>query len=131
MPLITLTFTNPINTSVQIGDTVYYIPTLTAGSTTNAFKHNKLSSGTELGLITAIRNREGLLNQTTDPIEIDANCISGNCNVMADDFIMFSKDKSVNTSGLVGYYAKIRLTNASTKKIELFSLGSDITINSQ
>ena len=44
---------------------------------------------------------------------------------------MFSKNKSVNTSGLVGYYAKVKLTNNSKEPVEIFSLGSDITINSQ
>lgn len=133
MPLVTLTFTDPINTSVQVGDIIYYIPTNTAGTTTDAFKHNYLSNGIELGAIIALRNREGLLSQSTDPIEIDVNCITGNCTVPTNPpaFIMFSKDKSANTSGIVGYYAKIRLTNNSTDKIELFSLGSDISINSQ
>lgn len=127
MPLITLTFTNSINTSVQVGDIVYYISTLTAGT----FNYRYLRDGMELGIITAVRNREGLLNQSTDPIEIDVNCIIGNCSVPVGAFIMFSKDKSANTSGVAGYYAKVKLTNNSTEKIELFSLGSDISINSQ
>tara|TARA_R100000458_G_C8162959_1_gene166310 strand:- start:248 stop:643 length:396 start_codon:yes stop_codon:yes gene_type:complete len=131
MPLVTLTFTDPINTSAQVGDMVYFIPTNTIGTTADAFNYNALSNGFEIGEAIAIRNRDGLLNQLTNPIQIDVNCVSGNCNVPSGAFIMFSKNKSANTSGVLGYYAKVKLTNNSKKRIELFSLGSDITINSQ
>ena len=127
MPLITLTFTNSINTSVQVGDIVYYISTLTAGT----FNYRYLRDGMELGIITAVRNREGLLNQSTDPIEIDVNCIIGNCSVPVGAFIMFSKDKSVNNTSLLGYYAEVKFVNTSKEKIELFSISSEVSESSK
>ena len=39
---------------------------------------------------------------------------------------MFAKNKIVNTTSLIGYYAEIEFKNDSNKKIELFSVGSDI-----
>ena len=128
MPLVTLTFNNPINTSAQVGDMVYYIPTLSAGTITDTFNYNYLKNGIELGEIISFQNREGLLSTL---IQIQVNSINGITSVDTGDFIMFSKNKSVNTSGLVGYYAKVKLTNNSKEPIEIFSLGSDITINSQ
>ena len=47
------------------------------------------------------------------------------------DYIMFEKDKQVNSSSLIGYYANVKLTNNSTKKIELFSLGSEVSESSK
>jgi len=133
MPLVTLTFPKALNTSLQVGDTIYHLPALWAGTATDTFRYNYLNNGIELGIVTAIRNRDGFgFFSPTGNIEVDVNCISGNVSGLAKgSYIMFSKDKSANTSGIAGYYAKIKLTNSSTEKIELFSLGSDISINSQ
>ena len=49
----------------------------------------------------------------------------------SDDFIMFSKNKSVNNSSLLGYYAEVKLTNDSDKKAELFALGSEVSESSK
>jgi hypothetical protein len=43
---------------------------------------------------------------------------------------MFSKNKAVNTSGILGYYAEVTLKNDSLKDIELFSVGTGIAISS-
>ena len=44
---------------------------------------------------------------------------------------MFAKDKKVNSSSLVGYYADVEFKNYSSEKIELFSIGSEISENSK
>ncbi len=44
---------------------------------------------------------------------------------------MFSKTNSFNTSSIKGYYAKVRLDNDSTEKIELFAVSSDISESSK
>ena len=49
----------------------------------------------------------------------------------SNDFIMFSKNKSVNNSSLLGYYAEVKLTNDSDKKAELFALGSEVSESSK
>tara|TARA_X000001382_G_scaffold128955_1_gene119827 strand:+ start:73 stop:1071 length:999 start_codon:yes stop_codon:yes gene_type:complete len=41
-------------------------------------------------------------------------------------YYFFVKDTSVNTSGLLGYYAEVKLANNSTSKAELFSIGSEV-----
>ena len=44
---------------------------------------------------------------------------------------MFSKNKEVNNNSLLGYYAEVKLINNSTDKIELFTLGSEVTESSK
>ena len=44
---------------------------------------------------------------------------------------MFAKDKKVNTSSLLGYYADVKFVNNSTTKAELFSVGSEIAESSK
>ena len=46
-------------------------------------------------------------------------------------FIMFSKNDEVNKGDLLGYYAKIKVVNARTAKIELFAVGSDTVKSSK
>ena len=45
--------------------------------------------------------------------------------------ISFAKDKTVNTSSLLGYYASVKFVNNSQEKIELFSIGSEIQESSK
>ena len=47
------------------------------------------------------------------------------------DYIMFEKDKQVNSSSLIGYYADVKLINDSKGEIELFSLGSEVSESSK
>ena len=47
------------------------------------------------------------------------------------DYISFAKDKRVNTSSLLGYYASVKFVNDSKGKVELFSIGSEIQESSK
>ena len=40
---------------------------------------------------------------------------------------LFAKDGVVNTSGISGYYATVKMKNNSTSEAKLFSVGSEIT----
>ncbi len=126
MSTIKITLKNKItNNSIQVGDTAYFItPTTdeTIDSVTstlpNGFIVQDNNSMKEIGKIKKI---------TTDTIHIDnpTNIPS------SDDFIMFSKIKSVNNSSLLGYYAEVKLNNNSMDKVELFSLSSEIAVSSK
>ena len=105
MDQITLTFSRPIQVSVQIGDILYY---------TND------PMGTTVVKIGDVVS-----------INYGANAIL--CNIApqtvrptSDSFILFTKDNKVNTSGIVGYFAEVELRNDSVKKAELFSVGSEV-----
>ena len=46
-------------------------------------------------------------------------------------YIMFAKNHTANTSSLLGYFADVKFENNSTDKIELFSVGSEVTESSK
>ena len=48
-----------------------------------------------------------------------------------NDYIMFGKNKEVNSSSLIGYYASADFVNYSTEKVELFSVGSQVSESSK
>ena len=102
MPLITITFPNNLNVSVQTGDTA-------CTATSNIV---------ELGLINEVGSNYiivdvpfALWNSPNPP--------------SANDFIMFSKDNQANMSSLLGYFALFRFQNNSNQDAELFSIGAD------
>jgi len=137
MPSINIPFPDPINISCQVGDIVYAIGVAAAGGSIapNAFQVANLSTALEIGFIWQITNQEGLIAGV--PISIDVwQTGAGPCNVGGTpcfnpgDFIMFSKDKAVNTSGIKGYYAEATFKNASLGDIELFSIGVGIAASS-
>tara|TARA_R100000963_G_C4573953_1_gene57719 strand:+ start:134 stop:496 length:363 start_codon:yes stop_codon:yes gene_type:complete len=120
MPLLItqLNFDN-INMSAQVGDVVYYS---TLGSPLGGFNQVPTSNTFLLGNIVGIS--------------------AGNISVQYDDqitsppplgaYISFAKDKKVNTSSLVGYYASAKFINTSREKnVELFSVGSEVSESSK
>tara|TARA_R110000796_G_scaffold107482_2_gene218257 strand:- start:282 stop:650 length:369 start_codon:yes stop_codon:yes gene_type:complete len=120
---ITLTFaaTTELNTSLQVGDTVWYVPTNSAGGYNVAPK----SSINKLGRV------EELSFELLQP-QIKVSRYSNQTpSIQNSDFVMFSKDSRANVSSLVGYYAEATLTNNSKDKIELFTVSSEIVASSK
>jgi len=114
MPTTNLTFAQDINVSVQIGDIIYYAPVSINGT------HDTSGGLVELGFVTAI-------NGNTITVEYQTGVALPSIN----DFIMFAKDRSVNMSSLLGYYAEFRIRNNSTTKAELYSISVDVTESSK
>ena len=112
MPTTDLTFPNDINVSVQIGDIIYYTPTTLNGI------HNTAGTIIELGFVTAI-------NGNTITVDYIAAL------PQPGDFIMFAKDRSVNMSSLLGYFAKFRIRNNSQDKAEMYSIAVDMIESSK
>jgi hypothetical protein len=109
-----------VNISAQVGDMIYYI----SGNNENNVRF--------LGKITNI-----------DTVSISNSTASGTTNITviynsaevslppSGAFIFFAKNKQVNTSSLLGYYASVNFVNNSTKKAELFAIGSEISESSK
>tara|TARA_Y100001963_G_scaffold134344_1_gene194867 strand:- start:787 stop:1110 length:324 start_codon:yes stop_codon:yes gene_type:complete len=97
---LTITFNNPINVSVQVGDIVYY-----------------LNSGAvvELGKLLTISGK-------TITCEMDQN----QANPSNNSFILFSKDNRKNLTSITGYYAEVEMKNDSQEYAEIFAVGSEI-----
>ena len=117
--MITIEFTNITNDSLQIGDLAYAITPSPSGGF-----NQSTNTPTFIGPITAI-------TQTTIDVDETEQNVTPPVLPQANDFIMFAKDSSINISGLIGYYAEVKLMNNSTEKAEIFNLSSDISASSK
>ena len=125
---LTFTFDKKINISAQVGDNVYSVDPSSSGG----FEAADLSACKFVGVITEIQHKptkyinvfQDLLNNYTPAGPDPANNVLGS-------FLMFSKNKQVNTSGISGYFAEVEFTNNSREYAELFSVGSQISESSK
>ena len=108
MSLITLQTTFTKNTSLQVGDIIYYLD-----KTTNPDSVKKIGAVQTIGDNYIVCNANGNLS-----------------GLAQDSYIFFGKDNSKNTSGIVGYYAEVNLNNNSKDHAELFAVNSEIFISS-
>ena len=104
------------NTSLQVGDTAWYVDNVQEDSGVN----NSQFSPIYIGEITTV---------FPSTVEVD-NIIplTFNPNTM---FLMFSKDARANNTSLIGYYAEVTMTNDSGERAELFKLGSEVAPSSK
>lgn len=109
---------NSINTSVQAGDAVYYIPPPSSvGEIDYSSETHKF-----FGIVHSIvGNTLNVVYNNSGSIAIPSQ----------DDYIMFAKDTGVNTSSVKGYYLSAQFVNNSKNKIELFSVGSEVSESSK
>ena len=81
----------------------------------------------------AIQIGDKVFNNSNSDIRTVQN-ISGNTITLdaapTNAFSYFAKDNRFNTSGVLGYYAEITMTNTSTDKKELYSVGSEVSLSS-
>ncbi len=108
MDQITLTFPNPLNVSVQIGDIAYFTDSL------NVYSGDVIN---KIGKIVDI-------NQGTNSITCEIP--SDQPRPTATSFILFTKDNTQNTGSVLGYFARVQFRNDSTDFAEVFSVGSEI-----
>ena len=109
MALEKITFNHKINSSVQIGDSVYYA--------VNNF--GVLSDPNFAGTIFDLDHS----SITVDVVNVGS--------IPLDSFIMFEKNIKVNESGIKGYYADVTMENRSKKRAELFAVSSEVSPSSK
>ena len=108
MSLITLQTAFTKNTSLQVGDIIYFQDPL---DTDDEIK--------KIGPIQSIADNYIVCDATGN--------LSG---LTQTSYIFFGKDNSKNTSGIIGYYAEVSLSNNSKDHAELFAVNSEIFISS-
>ena len=121
---ITLTFTHPINTSCQVGDTAYYVTPATSGEF-NINTNNIVEIG-EIRQITKFNGSQSTIichNMDTIPGDITLGSPA--------KFILFSKNNKANMASVLGYFATIKFVNNSLTKAELFSVGLETAESSK
>ena len=106
---IKLTIDGSINSSLQIGDTIFY-------------QQNQSGGAVKFGVVEKINSNSITVNKSVFGNPVDP---------LHGAFILFSKDNSVNQSSLIGYFADVKLENSSKHKVELFSVGTEIAISSK
>ena len=108
MSLITLQTAFTKNTSLQVGDIIYFQDPL---NTDDEIK--------KIGPVQSIADNYIVCDATGN--------LSG---LTQTSYIFFGKDNSKNTSGIIGYYAEVSLSNNSKDHAELFAVNSEIFISS-
>ena len=112
MATVKLTFDFYINTSVQVGDIVYYVDVAVDNNVNTASGYNNII---KMGDVLATESKSITVNHDDNiPIPTTSN------------FIMFSKDNAANLSSILGYYANVKFVNESTDKAEIFSVGVEM-----
>ena len=101
------TFANTVPQDLQIGDDLYYV-------------HPSSSANTRIGPVTAI---------TSTTVTVDFTTTSSPPSSPAY-FIFYVKNAEWQTSGLLGYFATVKMQNTSTDSKEIYSVGSEISISS-
>ena len=136
--ILSLDFNIVINVSVQVGDTAYYTPVDVVGSTNDAHNTASVVDTITLGRITEIINPD-LFDGGISTIRVLCDLIDPATNTpftttppnITGSFIMFSKNKKVNTNSLLGYYAEVKFVNDSAEKVEMFSVGAGVQESSK
>ena len=113
-----LQFNNQINVSVQPGDIIYFSNTNhNQGGRNHPYQAGNPNSGAQkYGVVTAV-------NHNTNTINV--NPYGGGPSIAADDFIFFSKDRRVNLSGMIGYFAETEYRNYSKLPAEMFATAAN------
>ena len=106
-------FNSTINSSLQVGDTIYVSNVLSGGIASD--------SKTLVGIAIEVGSHYVVVskNPTDPPI------------VSSGQFILFAKDIEINESSLKGYYADVTLENYSNTKTELFAISSEVMPSSK
>ena len=104
-----INFSQNINTSVQVGDELYYSYITSSGQSTL----------TLIGPITDIGSNFVEVASNTAPAFVNN-----------ETFFMFKKP-FYNNESVKGYFAKTRLSADTNRKIELFAIGSEVTQSSK
>jgi hypothetical protein len=108
----TITFANPINSSLQLGDTVYY-----ATDQGNGITSKPLIAGNANGQVIAINGNS--IN------------ITGELTIPGNAYFLFAKSIYANETSLKGYWADVKFVNNSNEKIELFAISSEVIPSSK
>ena len=110
-----------VNDSLQVGDDIFII--YDGQSSTINNMNTSLLPPTKVGVLAGFWD-DGII------LEFN-NCINCPCAPRKFDYLMFAKNKSVNTSGLKGYYLEAKFINDSPEYAELFSVGTEFTESSK
>lgn len=148
MAQLNLTFTNPINTSLTVGDHIYFFNPSTYNNVdvnSDSIANNLFGDTADninfAGIITNIDTSSS--TSTTITINTDESQtywgVTGQntfiepntTNITTDTFIFFKKNETVEGSSVKGYYGLARFYNDTVDKAELYSTSAEIEQSSE
>ena len=102
------------NKSLQVGDNLYYVKHSTVGGfSVNNSSMQLIGPGSDVfttgnnTVVKALLSDDGMMPTT-------------------DDFIIFSKNRSVNVTSVPGYYSLVKFKNNSKEHAEIFTAACEI-----
>jgi hypothetical protein len=121
-----------VNISAQVGDMIYYIsePIIAWHDIPWSTENNIRFLGEITNIDTAVTGGSTVGWNTVTNVTVIYNNNETSLPPIGA-FILFAKNKQVNTSSLLGYYASVNFVNSSIDKVELFSIGSEISESSK
>ena len=119
---ITLTFPT-LNVSIQPTDIVYTCLIRDGQAGINHPSANVDTKPIDIGVVTVV-------NHVTGVVSIDDTGFTYPT-LTSSHYFFFSKDKTVNTSGILGYYALVEYRNHSKKQVEIFATSTEFSISSK
>ena len=105
---------------------MWYVATSAIGGYNTAAKESVV----KLGRVEEISNE--LLQRIVKVSNYDPQALTSGPNILdTNSFLMFSKDNKANLGGLNGYYAEANFRNDSSKKVELYTVSSEVVQSSK
>ena len=140
--MVTLTFENgKPNESLQVGDIAYYIQNLNQnfeGSNIVTGDISGVSTMILIGTVVSIKTNDNPEQIEGSPYDTDSTFTiyieepsTGITPPLVNDFIFFVKDNLVELSSVDGYYAKIKMSNNSKSKAELYAVSCEVSESSK
>ena len=117
-----------MNNSLQVGDIIYWT---SGGYSLAGVNLSQVQNTKKLGAV-----KDVTYNDLTEMWDVEVqydDVIYPNTSDLpqSGSYISFVKDKRVNTTSLLGYYANVNFVNDSKEKAELFSFGSEVSESSK
>ena len=106
MANLTVNFDKEINASLQKGDTIYFL---------------------DAGNLAEVGN---CVSVASDRLSFIVDVSAKAARPKIGDYFMFAKNNVINSSGLIGYQATIKMENDSTDFCELYAVNSETMFSS-
>tara|TARA_R110001592_G_scaffold76388_1_gene230541 strand:- start:561 stop:977 length:417 start_codon:yes stop_codon:yes gene_type:complete len=119
-----------LNVSLQVGDLVYARNTTVQAGAKDAQQDLPNGQYTPTNIMNIVGILLEIVSISPSVFELRINNASSSYTPGPNDFIMFSKHNQ-SMGDVLGYYAQARFINDSTEKAEIFSVGSEVIINSK
>ena len=124
--IVTLQFkASTLNSSLQVGDMVYYSEIITASGGFQTTGTPKLLG--EVKTMTVDEVNDNIAVRVLDSITPSG----GSAPFTGLPYFSFSKSGKANHNDLIGYYNEVKFVNNSKDKAKLFAVGTEATENSK